>query len=115
MATVVVAGAIANKLRNGGEAWVRLSWVEGLARLGHEVVFAEQIGSESLVDDEGAPAPFAESANRTYFLDVMKSFGLLERSALICSDTGESAGMRWSKASMGQSARTPRRATPSVT
>ncbi len=93
MATVVVAGAIANKLRNGGEAWVRLSWVEGLARLGCRVVFAEQIGSESCVGDDGEPAPFAESANRRYFIDVMESFGLLDRSTLICADTGESVGM----------------------
>ena len=27
MAVVIVAGALANKPGNGGEAWVRLSWV----------------------------------------------------------------------------------------
>jgi hypothetical protein len=40
---VVVSGALANKPRNGGEAWVRLSYVAGLRRLGHEVSFVEQI------------------------------------------------------------------------
>jgi hypothetical protein len=93
MATVVVAGAIANKVHNGGEAWVRLSWIEGLARLGCEVVFAEQIDSASCVGTDGEPAPFAESANRAYFAQVMKDFGLQDRSALICTDTGESEGM----------------------
>ena len=27
MPTVVVGGAVANKHLNGGEAWVRLSWI----------------------------------------------------------------------------------------
>ena len=43
MATVLVGGAVANKLHNGGEAWVRLSWIRGLQRLGLDVWFVEQI------------------------------------------------------------------------
>jgi hypothetical protein len=43
MARILVSGAIANKPRSGGEAWVRMSWVRGLRRLGHEVCFVEQI------------------------------------------------------------------------
>jgi hypothetical protein len=45
MARILVSGAIANKPRSGGEAWVRMSWVRGLRRLGHEVCFVEQIES----------------------------------------------------------------------
>jgi len=41
MTTVVVAGALANKPGNGGEAWVRLTWVRGLADLGLDVRFVE--------------------------------------------------------------------------
>jgi hypothetical protein len=41
--TALVAGALANKPGNGGEAWVRLSWALGLERLGFRVVFVEQI------------------------------------------------------------------------
>ena len=37
MATVLVGGAVANKLHNGGEAWVRLSWIRGLQQLGFDV------------------------------------------------------------------------------
>jgi hypothetical protein len=39
----VLAGAIANKPRNGGEAWVRLNWLLGLRRLGWEVLFVEVV------------------------------------------------------------------------
>ena len=49
MPTVMVGGAVANKYLNGGEAWVRLSWVLGLARLGYDVCFVEQIAASSCV------------------------------------------------------------------
>jgi hypothetical protein len=39
----VVAGALANRPWNGGNAWTRLSYVLGLERLGFDVVFVEQI------------------------------------------------------------------------
>jgi hypothetical protein len=39
--TVVVAGALANKPGNAGEAWVRLGWVRGFASLGLDVEFLE--------------------------------------------------------------------------
>ena len=42
MTSVVVAGALAAKPQNGGEAWVRLSYILGLRRLGIDVSFIEQ-------------------------------------------------------------------------
>ena len=42
----IVSGALANKPFNGGEAWVRLSWVLGLRRLGFDVCFVEEIDAE---------------------------------------------------------------------
>jgi hypothetical protein len=47
MTTVVVAGALANKPHNGGEAWVRLSYALGLRRLGCEVRLVEEAPSAS--------------------------------------------------------------------
>jgi hypothetical protein len=53
---IVIAGAIANKLGNGGEAWVRLSWALGIRSLGYQVLLLETISrkasdrSESLAD-----------------------------------------------------------------
>ena len=83
MTTVLVAGAIANKLHNGGEAWVRLSWIRGLRALGLDVWFAEQIDAATCVDAAGEPAPFAESENRRYFDAVMAEFGLTDRATLV--------------------------------
>ncbi len=83
MATVVVAGAVAGKLRNGGEAWVRLSWVRAFQQLGFDVYLVEQIAEGALVDAVGRPAGFAESANLEYFAGVMRVFGLEDRSCLL--------------------------------
>jgi hypothetical protein len=89
--TVVVAGALANKPANGGEAWVRLSWLRGLQRLGCDVWFVEQIDEAHCVDGRGAPAPFRHSVNLTWFRAVTAEFGLAERSWLVC-DNGDVEG-----------------------
>ena len=44
---VAVAGAIASKPRNGGEAWVRLSYVLGFRQLGLDVSFVEEVDEAS--------------------------------------------------------------------
>lgn len=63
LTTVVVAGAIANKANSGGEAWVRLSWVRGLQRLGLDVRFVEELQS-------------AAAADTAYFGAVVERFDL---------------------------------------
>lgn len=86
MTLVVVSGAIANKLNQGGEAWVRLSYLLGLRRLGFHVHFVEQIREQDCVDAVGAPAPFEISENRVYFERVMDQFALSESSTLLPVD-----------------------------
>lgn len=70
MTVIVVAGALANKYLNGGEAWVRLSWIEGFRRLGFDVWFVEQIAAQS-------PEPAA------FFERVTGEFGLSDRAVLL--------------------------------
>jgi hypothetical protein len=70
MAIAVVAGALANKPNSGGEAWVRLSWVLGLRRLGWDVWFVERL-------------PSGGQEGRRFFERVVGEFGLGERAALI--------------------------------
>ncbi len=92
MTTILVAGAIANKLHNGGEAWVRLSWLRGFQDLGLQTYFVEQIRTADCRDEVGGPASFRDSGNRAYFREVIEEFGITERSALI-SDSGETEGL----------------------
>jgi hypothetical protein len=93
MANVIVSGALANKCLSGGEAWVRLSWVLGLRRLGCEVFFLEQIARENCVDAAGAVVPFEDSVNLSYFKAVTEEFGLSGRSALVYENGEETSGM----------------------
>jgi hypothetical protein len=59
----IVAGVLAGKARNGGHAWSRISFVEGLRRLGLDVVFVEQLESPS-------------TTQRDYFHAVCEEFGI---------------------------------------
>lgn len=70
MTLALVAGALANKPGSGGEAWVRLSWVLGLRRLGWEVHFVELL-------------PGADPAGRRYFEEVVEEFDLAGRASLL--------------------------------
>jgi hypothetical protein len=97
MPTAMVGGAVANKYLNGGEAWVRLSWVLGLARLGYDVCFVEQIAASSCVGSDGGPAEFEHSANRGYFDSVMERFGLSGSSALVLEGSERTSGLPWAE------------------
>ncbi len=70
MAVAFVAGALANKPHNGGEAWVRLSWILGLRRLGFDVFFVERLDRE-------------DGFGRQHFEGVVADFRLADRSALL--------------------------------
>src|SRR5262245_47092012 len=94
MATVIVGGALANKPLNGGEAWVRLTWLLGLRRLGFEVCFAEQIAADQCIDEKGRATDFESSVNRSFFDGVASEFGL-EGSACLVSGDGRTAGMSY--------------------
>jgi len=76
MRRALVAGALANKPCNGGEAWVRLSWILGLRRLGFDVHFVEEIAAGVCVDSAGRSAEVDASVNLAYFRDVTDDFGV---------------------------------------
>jgi hypothetical protein len=92
MKTIVVAGALANRPYNAGGAWVRLSWLRGLKKLGFDVHFIEQIDLRSCVDAAGAKTAFEESVNRSYFKEVVSEYGLEDCAALICGEGEQSFG-----------------------
>jgi hypothetical protein len=92
MSVVVVSGALANKLSNGGAAWTRLSWALGLKALGFEVAFVEQIRHDRCEDASGRQSRFEESANLAYFRQVTEHFGLSDLATLSC-DNGAADGL----------------------
>lgn len=92
MIKLVVSGALANKPGNAGEAWVRMSWVTGLRRMGFDVWFLEQIAEDLLADIPGGSNDLEDSRHVRYFRDVTKRFGLEGRSALINEKGGRIVG-----------------------
>jgi hypothetical protein len=73
MTKVCVAGALANKPGQSGEAWVKLSWVRGLRALGLDVWFTEELAS-SAVDEAEAAA---------WFGSITERFGLAGKATLL--------------------------------
>jgi hypothetical protein len=92
---ILVSGAIANKPYNGGEAWVRLSYVFGLRQAGYEVCFVEQIDAAQCVDENGTVVPFETSINLAYFQQVVEQFGLAGTAALVCGAGEATWGIAW--------------------
>ena len=104
---VTVAGALAAKPWNGGEAWVRLSYVLGLRRLGLQVAFVEQLAAmpppdvlnwfravterfsvdATLVDDDGTVLHGREPGEA----DVLRSHGCAHPRAA-ARNTGKGSG-----------------------
>jgi hypothetical protein len=91
--TIIVSGAIANKCFQGGEAWVRLSWILGLQKLGFKVFLLEQIDRQMCVDSSGKPTSFQDSLGRAYFQEVTEQFGLSGSAALIYEGGQETWGL----------------------
>jgi hypothetical protein len=89
----LLAGAIANKPLNGGEAWVRLNWLLGLRRLGFDAYFVERVDAGACVDAEGRPCDPADSVNRGHLEAVMGEYGLGGRWALLDQDGKSVAGL----------------------
>jgi hypothetical protein len=73
--SIVLAGSLAQRPRNGGHTWQILQYLLGLRRLGWNVIVVDRLEPDMSVDDEGRPCPVEESTNLAYFLDTMESFG----------------------------------------
>lgn len=83
---IVVSGALANKPHNGGEAWVRMEWVEGLRRFGFDVYFVEQIASDLFRNGSGKPTSREHVDHVAFFRQVTRRFGLEGKNALLDED-----------------------------
>jgi hypothetical protein len=93
MTTVIVSGAVANKHRHGGSAWVRLSWAEAFRRVGFDVLFVETLEPRHAVDERGAPCAARDSANAAAFRTAMDAAGLADSASLLGTDGAAVAGL----------------------
>lgn len=99
--TAIVAGAIANKYGNGGEPWIRLSWIAGLRRLGYRVLFIEQVPVGTRIVGEG-DAPIEDDGTHVVCLDwyrrILDGFRLRGCAALIGADGRDIDGVTYDDA-----------------
>ena len=82
--TIVVAGSLAQKPRQGGHTWQFLQYLLGLRRLGCDVHFIEPLPSKSL---HPRGSSLEDSANCAYFRGIAKAFDLEDRASLLLSGT----------------------------
>lgn len=68
---VLVSGALGQRPRRGGHAWVLLHYLLGLRRLGCDVRFVDRLEPDMCVDGRGAPCPAEESANLAWVARVL--------------------------------------------
>lgn len=83
---IVVAGGIAAHYRNGGMAWVFLSWALGFRRLGFDVFFLDQLDRAHCVHPPGEERAYETCLNLAYFGEVVAAFGLANAAAVVGED-----------------------------
>jgi hypothetical protein len=85
---IAVSGMIAAVPHHGGATWAVLQYLLGFRRLGHDVLFVEEVDPKAL----GGEAP-AHSRNASYMEAVAARFGLDGSWALLEAGTRRTAGL----------------------
>jgi hypothetical protein len=94
---IILGAVISMPPASAGCAWNRLQYVLGLQRLGHDVLFLEEVRPEWSVDTAGRPCPYTDSENRRGFLDIMRQFDLLDHACQLFDAGAATAGLSVSK------------------
>ncbi len=75
---IIVGAVISLPPISAGCAWNRLQYILGLRRLGHDVVFVEEVRPQWAVDAAGRKCAYHDSQNRRGFIEIMRQFELTE-------------------------------------
>jgi Glycosyl transferases group 1 len=84
MTIAVVAGPVANKPWNGGNACVPYSYVSGLRHLGFDVFLVEQIEPATCVDSLERLVGFRASTNLAFFAEAARQLDQPDCAVLVC-------------------------------
>jgi hypothetical protein len=90
---IILGAVISLPPVSAGCAWNRLQYVLGLRRLGHDVCFVEEVRPQWCVNADGKPCAYDASLNRRAFGEIMRQFGLLERSCQLFDGGRETTGL----------------------
>ena len=80
--TILYGGAVAQTSHQAGLSWFHLQFLLGFRRLGHEVILIDRLDADMCTDAAGRPAAFADSVQRSRFLELVGRFGLADSFSL---------------------------------
>src|SRR6266571_1310851 len=90
---IIVGAVISLPPISAGCAWNRLQYILGLRRLGHEIVFVEEVRPQWTVDAAGRKCAYEDSQNRRGFIDIMRQFELTENCCQLYSAGEATTGL----------------------
>jgi len=76
-----------------GMAWNWMQQAQGFRRLGHDVIFVEEVDPDWCVDSSGRAAPLHGSANERRFIETIERFGLAGRACQLLRGSTVTAGL----------------------
>ena len=88
---VVLGGVISRNL--SGEVLHRREYAEGLRRLGHDVMWIEELSPDACIDERGRPTDYARAVNRRRFRQAMRTLGLEGRCTQIYDGGASTVGL----------------------
>jgi hypothetical protein len=92
MATIALAGSIAQRPGRAGHAWVFISYLLGFRGLGFDVLLVDRLDSEMLGDTERAAGARASSGAR-WLVETMHDAGLDHSYCLLLDEGTETVGL----------------------
>jgi hypothetical protein len=90
---IIVGAVISLPPVSAGCAWNRLQYVLGLRRLGHDVMFVEEVRPQWCVDAAGQRCAYADSQNRLGFAEIMRRFDLTDHCCQLYDRGSETTAM----------------------
>jgi hypothetical protein len=98
MASVAIAGSVAQRAGYGGHAWALLQYPLGFQQLGYKVLFIDQLTFDMATDRHGRARSSAFQRKVDWFVQTMAEAGLEGSYALLVNDGAETVGLSRQKA-----------------
>jgi hypothetical protein len=92
---IIVGAVLSVPPFSPGMAWNWMQLVQGLQRLGHDLVFIEEVDPAWCVDGVGRTAPLSASVNQRTFLEATGHFAPNGRACQLMRDGSATTGLDW--------------------
>ena len=93
MASIAVAGSVAQRVGYGGHAWALLQYVLGFRRLGYKVTFIDQLTPEMTLDRAGHPSRRGQARGVRWLARTMSGVEMGDQYSLLLGGGEQSVGL----------------------